>query len=105
MTLFILHGHILSLAPADIANTKYKTPKKWIESSHAALDTVTKMTLDIADSWQGIPANLNSMLPPNCMYMIQAALQRLQCASMEDSTGWRQTAELRNCGSVVHWCR
>ncbi|KAI8633679.1 hypothetical protein F5Y19DRAFT_470921 [Xylariaceae sp. FL1651] len=94
-TLFTLHWHILDLAPADIVNAKYKTLDKWLESSHSALETITKMTLDIADSHQSILAHKSDTLPPNCAYMINAALRYLRRDVVGGSYAWRQSAESR----------
>lgn len=71
-TMFILHWHIL-VQPLKLNNPLNERTKK----SHDALDTATKMVVDIADSHENMAPHLIDALPPSCVYIIQAALKHI----------------------------
>lgn len=47
------------------------------KKSHDALDTVTKMVVDIADSHENMALHMIDALPSSCVYIIQAALKHI----------------------------
>lgn len=68
----MLHWHILG------QSFKLNNPiDEWRKKSHDALDTVTKMVVDIADSHENMAPHLIDSLPPSCVYIIQAALKHI----------------------------
>jgi hypothetical protein len=92
----MVHSHILSLDVEDIISIKYKSPATWFRDSNAALETITKMTLDIADSHESFPRRTSRFQPLNCAYMMRAALRYVQQHDVEPGhLVWQQTAELR----------
>ncbi|GAD93695.1 conserved hypothetical protein [Paecilomyces variotii No. 5] len=69
--LFILHLNIFSHSE-QAENTRFKSLEV---SSLAALDTVTKMVIDIASSHEDFNPNLIFTLPPSYTYIIRASLE------------------------------
>ncbi|CAJ2511203.1 Uu.00g068280.m01.CDS01 [Anthostomella pinea] len=54
-TIFALHWHILDLPGEEIVNANYRSPEKWFSSSHASLQTASRMSVDIADYHESVP--------------------------------------------------
>lgn len=70
--LFLLHWHLLDSRARD-------SPKVYDagNSSHQALDTITKMVIDIATTNEHLPSSQIDHLPPSCLYINRAALQHI----------------------------
>lgn len=85
-TMFMLHWHILS-QPLKLD----RSLDEWRKKSHDALDTVTKMVVDIADSHENMAPHLIDALPPSCGYIIQAALKHIS-----DSPGLKSDHEFQD---------
>ncbi|KAL2869620.1 uncharacterized protein BJX67DRAFT_333816 [Aspergillus lucknowensis] len=66
--LFLLHGHILDHTRCSELSRKSQT----------ALDTVTRMVLDIVDMQMQLPADQLETHPPSCVYMVRAAQKHLR---------------------------
>lgn len=47
------------------------------EISQSALDSATKMVIDIAESHKNVGLDMFDMLPPSCAYIIRAALKHI----------------------------
>ncbi|PYH77564.1 hypothetical protein BO82DRAFT_344533 [Aspergillus uvarum CBS 121591] len=69
--LFLLHSHLLGRC----AGTSSSDSQPAI--SHLALDTTTKMVVDIAATREHLADSQIDRLPPSCMYIIRAALKHL----------------------------
>lgn len=95
--LFTLHWHILGLPPQPM-NVGSKSLEEWRRSSQAALDTVTKMVDDIANSHENMAPHPVDSLPPSYAYIVRAALQHIRHSSpWKDDAGQRVAEErLRN---------
>ncbi|KAJ5649994.1 uncharacterized protein N7484_003717 [Penicillium longicatenatum] len=75
--LFILHGEILHQV-AHMGACKRKSPEQWLNSSRAALDSITKMVQDIAIIHSEVSALSNlDTLPPSCAFITRAALRHI----------------------------
>lgn len=71
-----------------------KTPENWKKSSSAALDTATKMVIDIAHSHNKNITNYSiDTLPPTCSYIIRAALKHLNTNRYVDNEEWFRDCE------------
>ncbi|PYI35400.1 hypothetical protein BP00DRAFT_478989 [Aspergillus indologenus CBS 114.80] len=84
--LFLLHTHLL----ARCVGTSSDDTQSAV--SHLALDTVTKMVVDIAATREHLPDSQIDHLPPSCMYIIRAALRHLHDV---DDHGTTADAQLR----------
>ncbi|KAI1378394.1 hypothetical protein F4677DRAFT_443607 [Hypoxylon crocopeplum] len=104
-TLFVLHQHILALPAEEIANANYKAPDKWFEGSLAALDTITKMTVDIAESHENVPPHVVDSMPPSLAYILRAALQHIHSSTRPEDPSWSQSAEGRLQGALARFNR
>ncbi|KAL4902750.1 hypothetical protein BDW74DRAFT_157505, partial [Aspergillus multicolor] len=71
-SLFLLHGHLLDQQPQYAPGASIST-----NSSLAALDTVTKMVIDICTTHEHVPISQIDHLPPSCLYIIRAALKHI----------------------------
>jgi hypothetical protein len=103
-TLYALHWHILNIPEEDFTNARYKTVDKWLEGSHAALNTITKITLDIADSHDNMHPHMMETLPPSCAYIIRAALRHIRSRPSPEDPHWLQNAEERLQSSLAQMC-
>ncbi|KAL5342700.1 hypothetical protein BJX70DRAFT_409687 [Aspergillus crustosus] len=72
--LFLLHRRILG-TPGYDAETHH--------TSHAALETVSKIVVDIALAHQELSTPQLATLPPSCLYIIRAALALMQTAGRD----------------------
>ncbi|KAL3441449.1 hypothetical protein BJX65DRAFT_288532 [Aspergillus insuetus] len=77
--LFLLHNRVL--------DQQYDSIERTSNSSYAALDTLTRMVVDIADLHEGLSPDQIDALPPSCGYIIRAALKYIQCKVSEVDTG------------------
>ncbi|KAH6617167.1 hypothetical protein F5144DRAFT_585644 [Chaetomium tenue] len=90
--LFTLHLHILDQPPQPVS-AKFKSLDEWCGGSQAALDTITKMVVDIADSHEHVPTERMDSLPPSFCYTVLSALRHIRAKSRADT--WLQEAEER----------
>ncbi len=89
----MLHWHILE-QPPQITSVKFKSTEEWRKNSQAALDTVTKMVIDIADSHENmVPYPINS-LTPSYAYILRAALKHVRGSTWRQNV-WPRDAEER----------
>ncbi|OJK03622.1 hypothetical protein ASPACDRAFT_111479 [Aspergillus aculeatus ATCC 16872] len=72
-TLFLLHWHLLEQRAEDSPPGLYNPAN----SSHSALDTVTKMVIDICATHENLSFHQIGQLPPSCLYIIRAALKHI----------------------------
>lgn len=84
-----MHNHILSEIQGSVT-AKFKSLEDWHSSSRAALETVTQMVVDIADSHDTITARVIESLPPIYLYIARAALRNLH-----GHTAWKHDPDLR----------
>ncbi|KAH8660452.1 hypothetical protein BX600DRAFT_56848 [Xylariales sp. PMI_506] len=92
--LYILHQHILRLDPNAVSITAhFKSLEEWQASSRAALDTATKMVIDIAESHQHIVTTPENAMPPSYAYAVRAALQHIKVRRPSSDDAWLQGAE------------
>ncbi|KAJ5553305.1 hypothetical protein N7494_002683 [Penicillium frequentans] len=70
--LFLLHWHLLEQLPQDPPGAYDLS-----NSSHQALDSVTKMVIDITSTHELLPSSQIDQLPPSCLYIIRAALKHI----------------------------
>lgn len=70
--LFLLHWNLLGSPIRD-------SPRVYDSSntSHQALDTITKMVIDIATAHEHLPFSQIDRLPPSCLYINRAALKHI----------------------------
>ncbi|KAJ0418605.1 hypothetical protein BJY00DRAFT_314756 [Aspergillus carlsbadensis] len=73
--LFLLHGRVL--------DHQQDSNERSANNSHVALDTLTRIVLDIADLHQQLSPDQVEALPPSCGYIIRAALENIQHRSLE----------------------
>ena len=76
----------------------FKPLEEWYKRSHEALDTVTKMVVDIAQSLiAASPANtathLIDTMPPMYPYIARAALRHIHSSTEREDVGWMRSAE------------
>ncbi|PYI19090.1 hypothetical protein BO99DRAFT_385527 [Aspergillus violaceofuscus CBS 115571] len=69
--LFLLHTHLLARCAATSSDDTQSAV------SQLALDTITKIVVDIAATREHLPESQIDHLPPSCMYIIRAALKHL----------------------------
>lgn len=91
--LFTLHQHILDQA-AQPVTAKFKPLDEWRSGSQAALDTITKMVVDISDSHNNMSADELELLPPSFSYAILSALRHIEIKKPV-ADPWLQEAEER----------
>ncbi|KIW04095.1 hypothetical protein, variant [Verruconis gallopava] len=90
--LFTLHGHILDQKP-QVVRANFQSLEQWQQRSREALDTVTKMALDILQFLSA--AHLESAatpridaMPPMYPYVACAALDHLHHTSQNKDVAW-----------------
>ncbi|KAL4788378.1 hypothetical protein BJX76DRAFT_344998 [Aspergillus varians] len=77
--LFLLHGYLLNQRAQEDSPGNYNPADN---SSHAALDTVTKMVIDICTTHEHLSCSQIDRLPPSCLYITRAALKHIyECQS------------------------
>ena len=85
--LFTLHGHILRLVPQAIS-ANFKPLGEWHRTSREALDTVTKMVVDIPDSLtEKTTVFTVDAMPPVYPYVVRAALRHIHSRSPKGDMG------------------
>jgi hypothetical protein len=72
--------------------------EEWCKRSQEALDTVTKMVVDIAESLiAASPANMAThkvdAMPPMYPYIARAALRHIHSSTRREGVGWLRSAE------------
>ncbi|KAK4140139.1 uncharacterized protein C8A04DRAFT_15211 [Dichotomopilus funicola] len=90
--LFTLHLHILD-QPRQTVSAKFKSLDQWRGGSRAALDTIIKMVVDIADSHDHVPPERMDSLPPSFCYDVILALRHIHTKPQVDT--WLREAEER----------
>ncbi|KAJ5958828.1 uncharacterized protein N7479_005978 [Penicillium vulpinum] len=70
--LFLLHWHLLGSHGRDFPRAYDSS-----NSSHQALDTITKMVIDIAATHENLPFSQIDHFPPSCLYINRAALKHI----------------------------
>ncbi len=105
-TLFTLHFHILDQLTdtGSIFAAKFSPLEKRFESSRTALDTVTKMVNDIAESHADklLTLCLVDTMAPSYRYVIRAALRHIHESSKCKDSPWLRSAEGRLSSSLAH---
>ncbi|KAH8882001.1 hypothetical protein GQ53DRAFT_847909 [Thozetella sp. PMI_491] len=101
--MFKLHWHILHL-PAQRICAKLKSMDDWRKSSRAAMDTVTKMFLEVIELHRGLPAPLLAATPPSRAYIARAGLRHIYASEGWEDTPWLLSAEER-LRAYVEKCR
>jgi hypothetical protein len=76
----------------------FKPLEEWYKRSQEALDTVTKMVVDIAKSLIAVsPANTAThtvdAMPPMYPYIAHAALKHIHSSTQRQDVGWLRSAE------------
>ena len=99
-TLFTLHLHILDQPPQTVS-AKFKSLDEWRGGSQAALDTITKMVVDIADSHEHVPPERMDSLPPSFCYDVLLAVRHIHTKPHTDT--WLREAEERLRGSLYRF--
>ncbi|KAI9708023.1 MAG: hypothetical protein M1820_004227 [Bogoriella megaspora] len=89
--LFILHSQILSLRPQTV-RALFRPIDDWHKRASEALDTITKMVVDIGETLVADMSTVDGM-PPMWPYVVRAALKHLSSSSGRENNGWMETAE------------
>ncbi|RDW85288.1 hypothetical protein BP6252_02878 [Coleophoma cylindrospora] len=84
--MFTLHWHILSQSQ-QLVTDKHHSREDWCTYSHAALDTATKMVLDIVETHENLDRYQAVCLTLGHSYMIRAALKHIY-----ERREWRDTS-------------
>ncbi|RDW77881.1 hypothetical protein BP5796_05733 [Coleophoma crateriformis] len=92
--MFTLHWHILSQSQ-QVVTDKHRSLEDWCTYSRAALDTATKMVLDIAETHETLDRYQCVCLTPSHSYMIRAALKHIYESGEWQDVSWLQSAEKR----------
>ncbi|KAI2622107.1 hypothetical protein GGS26DRAFT_247208 [Hypomontagnella submonticulosa] len=87
--LFTLHWH-LSNQPQYGVHLTNPSLEDWLSRSDVALDTVTKMVLDIIDAHNAL-----NITAPSYSFIIQAALKYVRAKPSWKNDGWLQSTEER----------
>lgn len=95
--LFTLHWHILDQHP-QVVRANFKPLEEWHRRSQEALDAVTKMVVDIAESLVATSsANTATYtvdaMPPMYSYVARAALKNIRSSTQREDGGWLRNAE------------
>ena len=95
--LFTLHWHILDQQP-QLVRAKFKSLEEWCKRSQEALDTITKMVVDIAESLIAAspvkPATHRiDAMPPMYPYIVHAALRHIHSSTQREDVSWMGSAE------------
>ncbi|KAH8668563.1 hypothetical protein BX600DRAFT_548891 [Xylariales sp. PMI_506] len=91
--LVTLHCHIMNI-PQQTISVRSRTLKEWQKSSVAALDSVTKMAIDIADCHNNImPPDAFDTTPPSHMYIARAVVRHMHTRPCKETAPWEETAE------------
>ena len=99
-----MHGHILSQLP-QIATSKSQSPDEWYLRSHAALDTATKMILDIVEAHENPDPHLFACVAPSYSYIVGAALKHIHAKNQWREDTWLRVAEERLRTSLDEFSR
>ncbi|KAF2198505.1 hypothetical protein GQ43DRAFT_474482 [Delitschia confertaspora ATCC 74209] len=92
--LFTLHWHILDLF-SGLADEQYQALQDWCKS-HAALNTTTKIVVDVVEAHEGDHASVTSAYTaPSYPYLIRAALQHIYKKNGWEEDAWLRSAEER----------
>jgi len=91
--LFTLHWHVLDLTSAQLGR-RHNALQDW-QKSHAALDTITKVVLDLVAAVEA--GNLSSPVcaPPTYPSVLRAALKHVCQKSSWKQEDWLKAAEGR----------
>lgn len=92
-----MHCHILNQHPQTV-RASFKSLDEWQKRSQDALDTVTKMVIDIANNLIApSPANTKTRLidgmPPMYPYIARAALLHIKSRIQMEDIDWMRGAE------------
>lgn len=68
-----------------------KPPHEWSKSSHAALDSLTKMMEDIVETQNELRLSDIDTLPPSCASVVQCALRHIDQSG--DDGRWSEAKE------------
>ncbi|KAK3938151.1 hypothetical protein QBC46DRAFT_356094 [Diplogelasinospora grovesii] len=83
--------------PSIRTRSKFIPLEEWHKRSQEALDTVTKMAIDIAESLIAAPnANTTHTIdatPPTYPYIARAALRHICSSTQREDVGWSGSAE------------
>ncbi|CAM1505815.1 Fc.00g114520.m01.CDS01 [Cosmosporella sp. VM-42] len=92
--LFALHGHILAqFSQKHVVSSTDESWDEWCKYSYAALDTTTKMVLEVAVSQEKLDHRRFPSLPPSYSYIVRAALQYIYRRAEWKDESWVQSAE------------
>ncbi|KEF61058.1 uncharacterized protein A1O9_02623 [Exophiala aquamarina CBS 119918] len=95
--LFTLHWHILR-QPPQVVRAKFKPLEGWYRNSQEALETVTKIVIDIAESLLA-PATANTVtftvdaMPLVYPYNARAALKHINTSTRVEDADWLRNAD------------
>jgi hypothetical protein len=70
----------------------FKTLEEWHKRSREALDTVTKMVVDIAASLI-VATQTIDVMPPIYPYIAHAALRHIRSNTQREDTSWPRSAQ------------
>jgi len=89
----MLHWHILDI-PQQAISVNFRSLEGWQKSSLAALDTVTKMVIDIAEyHHSSMPPDSIDTTPPSHIYIVRAAIKHMHTRPYNESVLWLESAE------------
>lgn len=91
--LFTLHWHILDLF-AGLVGVRYQTRQDSCKS-HAALNTTTKIVLDVVEAHENENPRVTSCTAPSYVYLIRAALKHIHKKPEWEEDSWLQSTEER----------
>jgi hypothetical protein len=95
--LFTLHRHILD-QPSQAIIANFIPQEEWNKRSQEALDTVTKMVVEIAEipitaSAANTPTKMIDSMPPIFPYIVRAALKHIHISAQREDVGWLRSEE------------
>ncbi|KAJ4287776.1 hypothetical protein N0V90_012480 [Kalmusia sp. IMI 367209] len=91
--LFALHWHILDLSSAQITRRE-QALEDW-QKSHIALDSITKIVLDVVDAVESGNTSSSICVAPSYSFVVRAALEHVYKKKGWKQVDWLKEAEER----------
>lgn len=88
----MLHCHIIKQPPQSVS-ANFRSLEEWKISSQAALDTATRMVMDIAECHGGLSAEFVNSTPPSHIYIVRASLRHMYNRAGSGDIPWSPDSE------------
>lgn len=92
--LFMLHGHTIAQS-TQRGSFGHASLAEWAVYSHAALESITKIILDIVKAHENSDSRLSICFPPAYPYILHVALKYLEVRVEINGYSWLTTAKAR----------